>query len=95
MTGIMIGPGSARAVSVNPAAKRRLSLSEIFGNSVTGDGERILPAAVIEKFVAGTGGALEPLTSGSTWPIAQIVTHAGIVKVRRYGFDMPCRVPAS
>jgi len=56
--------------------------------SVAGDGERILPAAVIEKCVAATGGALEPLKSGSPRLVAQIVTHVGFVKVRRYSFDM-------
>jgi hypothetical protein len=30
-----------------------------------------------------------PLTSGSTRAVAQVVTHAGIVKIRRYAFDLP------
>jgi hypothetical protein len=30
-----------------------------------------------------------PLTEGSTMPIAEIRSHAGIVRVRRYSFDMP------
>jgi hypothetical protein len=29
------------------------------------------------------------LTSGSTRAVAQVVTHAGIVKIRRYAFDLP------
>jgi hypothetical protein len=47
----------------------------------TGEGERILPAAIVEKFVAGAGGAFEPLTEGSTRPLALTVTNAGICKV--------------
>jgi hypothetical protein len=54
-----------------------------------GDGERILPTAIIEQFCIGAYGELEPFTSGSTRAVAQVVTHAGIVEVRRYGFDMP------
>jgi hypothetical protein len=34
-------------------------------------------------------GQLEPLTSGSTRAVAQIVTHAGICVVRRHAFDIP------
>jgi hypothetical protein len=33
-------------------------------------------------------GELEPLTAGSTKPIAETRLHAGIVKVKRYDFDM-------
>jgi hypothetical protein len=43
-----------------------------------GDGERILPTAIVEKFVARADGEFEPLTEGSTRPIASTVTHAGI-----------------
>ncbi len=32
---------------------------------------------------------LEPLIAGSTRPIASTVTHAGVVKVKRYAFSMP------
>ena len=46
-------------------------------------------AAIVEKFVVGPDGALVPLTEGSTRPIASTVTHTGIVKVRRYAFDLP------
>jgi len=52
-----------------------------------GEGERILPTAIIEKFVAGR--ELVPPTPGSTRPIAETRTHAGIVKVKRYAFGMP------
>jgi hypothetical protein len=33
--------------------------------TATGDGERILPTAIIERFCIGADGVLEPLTSGS------------------------------
>jgi len=33
-------------------------------------------------------GDLELMTSGSTRPVAQIVTHAGICKVQQYAFGM-------
>jgi hypothetical protein len=45
-----------------------------------GEGERILPTAIIEKFVTRADGELEPLTEGSTRAITSTVTHAGIVK---------------
>ena len=54
-----------------------------------GDGERILAHRIVERFVRRADGELEPVTEGSTKPIAETRTHAGIVKVRRYGFDMP------
>jgi hypothetical protein len=50
------------------------------------DGERILVGAIVEKFVAGADGGLEPLTAGSTRPIAEIRRHAGICKTERYTF---------
>jgi hypothetical protein len=34
------------------------------------------------------GGELEPLTAGSTRPVATTVTHAGIVKVKRYALGL-------
>ena len=54
----------------------------------TGDGERIVPTAITEQFCMGADGQLEPLISGSTRPVAQTVTHAGIVKVMRFAFGM-------
>ena len=54
-----------------------------------GDGERILPAAIVERFTRRTDGELELLTVGSTMPVAETRHHAGIVKVRRYAFEMP------
>jgi hypothetical protein len=34
-------------------------------------------------------GELEPVTVGSTKPMAEVRTHASIVKVRRWAFEMP------
>jgi hypothetical protein len=63
--------------------KLGLDVSEI------GEGERILPHQIVEKFVARADGELELMTEGSTRPITTVVHHAGIVKVQRYDFDMP------
>jgi hypothetical protein len=49
-----------------------------------GEGQRILANSIVEKFVRGRGGALVPLTAGSTRPVAETRTHAGIVRVLRY-----------
>jgi hypothetical protein len=54
-----------------------------------GEGERILPTAITERFVQRGDGQLVPLTEGSTRPIAETRTHAGICKVKRYAFDLP------
>jgi hypothetical protein len=54
-----------------------------------GEGERILPTAIIERFVARADGEFEPMTEGSTKPIASTVTHAGICKVKQYTFSLP------
>jgi hypothetical protein len=53
-----------------------------------GEGERILPTAIIERFCMRSDGALELLTPGSTPAVAQIVPHAGICQVRRYTSSM-------
>jgi len=52
--------------------------------TATGDGERILPTAIIERPVIGADGQLEPVTADSTLPVAQVVQHAGICRVARY-----------
>jgi hypothetical protein len=54
-----------------------------------GDGERILPHRIVERFVRRADGELEPVTEGSTKPTAEARTHAGITKVKRYSFDIP------
>ncbi|MET4372550.1 hypothetical protein ABIA99_005259 [Bradyrhizobium sp. LB12.1] len=51
--------------------------------SKIGEGERILPAGMIERFVIGDDGEREPVTEGSTRPV-QIVSHAGITQVETY-----------
>jgi hypothetical protein len=43
----------------------------------------------MEIIVRRADGELEPLTEGLTKPVAETRTHAGIVKTRRYSFDMP------
>jgi hypothetical protein len=48
-----------------------------------GDGERILAAAIVERFTLSADGEFEPLVEGSTKPVAQTRRHAGIVKVKR------------
>ncbi len=55
----------------------------------TGEDERILGGAIVEKFVARANRKLKPLTEGSTGQVAHTVTHAGICRVRRYRFDIP------
>jgi hypothetical protein len=57
--------------------------------TATGEGERILPPAIVERFCMRGDGELEPLTPGSTRPVARIVQHAGICRVKRYAFSMP------
>jgi hypothetical protein len=65
-----------------------------YAASEIGETERILPAAIIERFTRRADGELEALVDGSTRPIALTVTHAGICKVKRYTFDIPrCLCP--
>jgi hypothetical protein len=54
-----------------------------------GDGERILAGAIVEKFVRRADGELEPLTVGSTGPVAEVRRHAVIVRTERFVFDIP------
>lgn len=42
-----------------------------------GEGERILPTAITERLAIGADGQLEPLTDGSTRPVARVVTQCG------------------
>jgi hypothetical protein len=53
-----------------------------------GEGERILPAAIVQELALTISGAYEPMAEGSTKPIAHTIRHAGICKVLRYGFTM-------
>jgi hypothetical protein len=74
--------------SMLPDELRRLGydLREIEG------GERILHSAIIERFTLTADGEFEPMTEGSTKPIAEVRTHAGICKVKVYGVSM-CERP--
>jgi hypothetical protein len=54
-----------------------------------GEGQRILPHQITEKFVTRADGELELLTEGSTRPITSVVTHAGIVRTKQFAFSMP------
>ena len=53
-----------------------------------GEGERILPAAIVQEFTLTSSGAYELATAESTKPVAQVLRHAGIVKVQRYSFGL-------
>jgi hypothetical protein len=53
-----------------------------------GEGERILATAIIQQFTLRADGEFEPLVEGSTKPIASTVTHAVIVNVVRFAFDI-------
>lgn len=76
--------------STLPAELRKLG----YDVSESGEGQRILPAAIVEKFTRRADGEFEPLVEGSsTKPIASTVTHAGICKVKRYAFSMPSVPP--
>jgi hypothetical protein len=48
----------------------------------------MLAIAIVERFVLRADGELEPLIAGSTRPVASTVTHAGICKVKRHGFEI-------
>jgi hypothetical protein len=53
-----------------------------------GETQRILPVAIVERFVRNTAGQLTPATIGSTRPIAELRHHAGIVRTRRFTFEL-------
>jgi hypothetical protein len=54
-----------------------------------GETERILPSGITERFARGADGELVPITQESTRAVAETRLHAGIVKVKRYAFEMP------
>lgn len=39
------------------------------------------------QMVQNDDGSLGPVTAGSTQPVAMVVHHAGIVRVKRYSFS--------
>src|SRR5215471_9929182 len=45
-----------------------------------GEGERILPAAIITEMTLSSSGAFEAVAPGSTAPVATRVHHAGITR---------------
>jgi len=53
-----------------------------------GEGERVLAGAVVEQFARRKDGQLELVVPGSTLAVAETRTQAGIVRVRKYRFDM-------
>jgi hypothetical protein len=79
------------AIECLPGSTLPAELRERFGYNVTtdGEGERILAGAVIERFARRADGELERVTEGSSRPVTHSVTHAGIVWVQRYGFEIP------
>lgn len=52
------------------------------------DGERILPHAVSQKMTRNVDGTLGVLIEGSTQAVTTIITHAGIVRTRRWSFHI-------
>ena len=58
-----------------------------FGRQM-GEGERIVAAAITERFTLTADGEFEAQVEGSTKAVAQTRRHGGIVKVLRYTFDM-------
>jgi hypothetical protein len=64
-----------------------------WGVAKTGESQRILAGALIERFVAKANGEYELLTEPSTKPIARTVTHAGIVAVEQFEIFEPSAAP--
>jgi hypothetical protein len=53
-----------------------------------GEGERIIPGQIVQKFTSGPSGVFLLLTADSTRPIALTTAHAGITRVLRYTFSV-------
>ena len=53
-----------------------------------GQGQRILPHAITERFARRADGTLEPSDEGSTRAVAETRTHAGVHRVQRYTFRL-------
>jgi hypothetical protein len=51
-----------------------------------GEGQRILAHAVTQRLTLSSCGIFEEMTEGSTQPIAETRTHAGLCKVLRFTF---------
>lgn len=54
-----------------------------------GESERILHTAIEQKFVRAPDGTFVPWTPESGRPVSLVTQQAGIVRVERYGFDLP------
>jgi hypothetical protein len=52
------------------------------------EGQRILASALTERLTMTSSGGYEPMTEGSTKAVAEIRTHAGIVRVTRFSFGI-------
>ena len=52
------------------------------------EGRRILANAITQTLTLTSCGVFEEMTEGSTKPVAEIRTHAGIVCVLRYAFAL-------
>jgi hypothetical protein len=61
--------------------------------SEVGTTQRILPHAIEDKYVIGTGGVLELATAASTQPITRTVSHAGVVTTTAYQLRVPAVPP--
>jgi hypothetical protein len=54
-----------------------------------GLGERILHNAIVHRFSSRADGGLDLMVAGSTMAADHVVTHAGIVTVQRWTFELP------
>ncbi|MGJ5042738.1 hypothetical protein [Bradyrhizobium sp. HKCCYLRH1062] len=52
-----------------------------------GEGERIIPGKIVQRFATTSNGMFESVTADSTRPIALMTTHAGIARSLRYTFS--------
>ena len=52
------------------------------------EGERIIAGQIVERLTLTSCGIFEPMTEGSTKPIAETRTHAGIARVARFRFTL-------
>jgi hypothetical protein len=53
-----------------------------------GESQRILPHAVAQRFEVSSSGALIPATEGSSSPVSEQITNAGIATVEQYDLRM-------
>jgi hypothetical protein len=61
----------------------------VIGGEPTGQTQRILPHAIVEKFETSSSGALVTAAEGSTKPMTTRVTHAGIAIVDQFDLRLP------